>query len=77
MWWALNRFYFHLLSTHHMAMEETIITMLLGWWSDPKLFTGQHGGDYVGGELYVRYCEPPHLPPDVGANGRVKCEAYS
>jgi len=47
MWWVLDRYCYHLLGRHHMAMDESVITKLLGNESERKTFQENIGHPYV------------------------------
>jgi len=47
MWWVLDRYCYHLLGRHHMAMDESVITKLLGNEMERKTFQENIGHPYV------------------------------
>jgi len=47
MWWVLDRYCYHLLGRHHMAMDEIVITKLLGNEGERKTFLENIGHPYV------------------------------
>ena len=47
MWWVLDRYCYHLLGRHHMALEENIITRLIGVEEERKAFQENIGHPYL------------------------------
>lgn len=47
MWWVLDRYCYHLLGRHHMAMDENVVTKLLGNESERRIFQENIGHPYV------------------------------
>jgi len=47
MWWVLDRYCYHLLGRHHMAMDESVVTKLLGNDMERKTFQENIGHPYV------------------------------
>lgn len=47
MWWVLDRYCYHLLGRHHMAMEEHVITRLIGTEEERKAFQENIGHPYL------------------------------
>ena len=47
MWWVLDRYCYHLLGRHHMALEEKIVTRLIGTEEERKSFQENIGHPYL------------------------------
>jgi len=47
MWWVLDRYCYHLLGRHHMAMDENIVSKLMGNELERKTFQENIGHPYI------------------------------